>query len=167
MSISLFFLYSFALTVYGFKCSEFSYNCNAIEDHFLEISCHKNDCVCGGDPNPDNCISMSPDYETLKEDCKVYCNNNAKCQYYKYMEVSNWFPIIHHWMLCSGSHWTEVLLLDEQHTVLQVWGLLLWGASLWVTGSGLWGSGGGAVHLQHRDWAPHQLCVHKLSEMGL
>ena len=87
LQFSLFVLYSCAVTVYGFKCNKFSFNCNAIEDHFLEISCDKDGCVCDGDQKPENCMSVSPDHETLKEDCEVHCSNNAECLYYKYMEV--------------------------------------------------------------------------------
>ena len=87
LQLSLFVLYSYVVTVCGFKCSEFSFNCNALEDHLLEISCDQVSCVCNGDPNLENCLSVSPDHETLKEDCEVYCNKKAECQYYKYMEV--------------------------------------------------------------------------------
>ena len=81
---SLLLLYSYAVTVYGFQCSEFSYNCNAMENHFLEINCNEKGCACSPDrPDLDICKSNN---ETLsKDDCESYCN--AECKYYKYIEV--------------------------------------------------------------------------------
>ena len=132
----LFLLYSYAVPVYGFDCSEYSYNCNAIENHFLEIKCDESGCVCDPDhPDLDICSS---EYKTLKEDCGDYCNGNAECQYYKYIEV---WKLRYHppflKVLCSGSHRSEFLLLDEQHSVHKVRGLLLRGAPLCVTWRGL------------------------------
>ena len=80
---SLLLLYSYTITVYGFECSEFSYNCNAIENHFLEIKCVEDGCGCAPDLDLDICNSKN---KTLsKDDCESYCN--AECKYYKYVEV--------------------------------------------------------------------------------
>ena len=81
---SLLLLYSsYAVIVYGFQCSEFSFNCNAIENHFLEIKCVEDGCGCAPDLDLDICKSKN---KTLsKDDCESYCN--AECKYYKYIEV--------------------------------------------------------------------------------
>ena len=82
---ALLLLYSYAVTVYGFECSEFSYNCNAIENHFLEISCDKSGCVC--DPDSPDLGICSSNHETSKDNCEFHCKAIAECQYYKYIEV--------------------------------------------------------------------------------
>ena len=80
---SLLLLYNCAITVFGFQCSEFSYNCNAIENHYLEIKCDEDGCACNPDRRDlDICSSNK---ETLRDDCESYCN--AECKYYKYIEV--------------------------------------------------------------------------------
>ena len=81
----LLLVYSFAVTVYGFQCSEFSYNCDAIENHFLEIKCDES--ACALDPDRPDLEIFSSEYKTLKDYCEAYCTNDDVCQYYKYIEV--------------------------------------------------------------------------------